>query len=163
MKLSSREDQVRVLTALAEMYPQEADVERLATELSSDVEQLQRMLHLLVENGLIDAQHATFSHHMFDHWDMPRINARGLAFLDADGGLGKQLGRVTVEFDAEVLRSLMLQQVESSALAATEKSRLKTALSIAGTEALKTLTKALVEGALQRWPDAIRLVQTLPG
>ena len=163
MDIANREDQLRVLSALARLYPAVASPETLAAELACSEEQLQRMLNLLIEHELVEGEDASFAEHLFTHWDCLRITAAGLSHANADGGLGAQLKRITVDFDEDALRALMHGRVDASSLPAEEKSRLRQAITMAGQEALKTTTRALVEVALQRWPEALQLMQTLPG
>lgn len=92
-----------------------------------------------------------------------RITARGLDFLADDGGLSAMLGTVTVKLHADTLRELLEARVSRSDLPAEEKNRLIDHLHHLPAEALKTVTKRLVEAALDRLPDAIQLLQTLPG
>ena len=79
-----------------------------------------------------------------------------------DGGLTAILGVVTVRFDADTLKALIEARVERSDLPPQEKSRITKWLQQAGSETLKEATKRLVGAALDRLPDAIQLLQTLP-
>ena len=92
-----------------------------------------------------------------------RITAAGLDFLQDDGGLTAILGVVTVRLDAETIRALIEDKIEEADIPPEEKSRLIRWASTAGTEALKEATKRLVGAALDHAPDALRLLQTLPG
>lgn len=89
------------------------------------------------------------------------INARGLDFLQQDGGLGAILNVVTIRFEAETLRRLVAAKVEESSLPPEEKGRIRTALESMGAEGLKALAKGLVEKGLQHAPDALTWVQAL--
>lgn len=89
------------------------------------------------------------------------ITAFGMDFLEADGGLRAILGTVTVRFDADTLRALLVGQVEAADASPAEKSRIKTLLQDVAADGLKDATKALLELAWRRAPDAIQLLETL--
>lgn len=94
---------------------------------------------------------------------MARITAAGLDFLADDGGLTAILGVVTVRLDADTIRAMIEDKLDATDMPAEDKSRLTRWLSTAGSEALKEATKRLVGAALDHAPDALRLLQTLPG
>lgn len=82
-----------------------------------------------------------------------RITAKGLDFLEDDGGLSALLGVVNVKLHVDTIRDLLLSKVENSSLPTPEKTWLKKQVESMSGEALKLITKSLVEEGLQRMPD----------
>lgn len=89
--------------------------------------------------------------------------ARGLDFLQDDGGLTAMLNVTTIRLDAETVRALIEEKVEAAAIPEDEKHRLINWLKTARAEALQEATSRLVGAALDQAPAAIRLLQTLLG
>lgn len=120
-------------------------------------------------NVMYLAQHDLVDASLTDGLDGPpivllaRINARGIDFLEADGGLSAILNLVTVRFDADSLKALMAARVDESALPPEEKSKLKKKLLEMGEDALKEVTKRLLGAALDQGPAALQLLQNLLG
>ena len=152
MKLD-RELQLEVLRALRESYP------RSMTEVElPDVPWLQQNLWYLHELGLIDGE--KFESFNGQFIGVTKVTAKGLDFLEDDGGLSAILGTITVRFDAEDLRTAMAARVEASELPVEEKRRVTHAIRSLPAQALGALTTRLVNAAVDRWPDALRLLQT---
>lgn len=161
MDISDANEQQRVLTALKSSFPSPLNIKALAAAVGSSADGIQPMLALLRANELITCiDQTTFSGPWLTE---PRITSRGLSHIRADGGLGATLSTVTVTFDAATLQALIAARIDASNLPATEKSALRKSLSSITDAALRELTKALVEGALNRWPDALPLLRTLLG
>lgn len=160
MELLDRALQRELLAGLAEAYPSQLPSESLGFQQDDRAWTVNATY--LAEHGLIDITSA-------EPYSGPyvvvtaRITAKGLDFLQDDGGLTAILGVVTVRLDAETIRALIEDKIEETAMPAEEKSRLTKWLSTAGSEALKEATKRLVGAALDHAPDALRLLQTLPG
>ena len=93
----------------------------------------------------------------------PQITAAGLDFLEDDGGVSAILKSVTVKLDRDDLRALIEARVEASNLPPDEKSRLTHAIRSLSAQALRDLTTRLVNEAVDRLPDAVRLFQTYAG
>lgn len=160
MDILDRDLQLRILAGLAERYPDELPVESLGFE--QDDRAWNVNVRYLREHGLVECQGAralsgpsvVFA---------ATITAKGLDFLQDDGGLTAILGVVTVRLDAETIRALIEDKIEATDMPEQEKSQLMRWLATAGSEALKEATKRLVGAALDHAPDALRLLQTLPG
>lgn len=157
MELLDRALQRRLLTDLAEKYPDWRPAASLGFEASD---------RPWVVNATYLAEHELVRLKLPGDGtkNCPRaakITAKGLDFLQEDGGLTAILGVITVRLDAETIRDLIDDKVEASDLSAEDKSRLKGWLSTAGTEGLKEATKRLVNAGLDHAPQAIPLLLQL--
>jgi hypothetical protein len=149
--------QRELLIKLSTSYPEGLSAEELGFQ-PSDM-QLVRELAYLGEHQLVKPVMArTLSEPMAAVH--ATITANGLDFLAEDGGLRAILATVTVRLDAETLRALLLAQVEHADAPPEQKSRLKALLQDVATDGLKDATKALLELAWRRAPDAIQLLET---
>ena len=90
----------------------------------------------------------------------PQITAKGLDFLEDDGGVSAILNTVTVKIDQEDLRLLIAARVEASDLPPEKKAPLIQAMRSLPAQALRDLTTRLVNEAVDKLPDALRLFQT---
>lgn len=86
------------------------------------------------------------------------ITAKGIDFLEDDGGLSAILGMVTVRFEAETLRAILSMQVELSVQDEGLKKRLLTNIRHLKSEALKSAVQELAAMAIRSVPDAIQLL-----
>lgn len=161
MELMDRDLQRRLLTKLAEAYPLHSQSVDLG--FAQDDRAWIFNAQYLAEHALVEAVPVT----MMDgrcFTPRARITARGLDFLQDDGGLTAILGTLTVRLDAETIRALIEEKIEASTeLPPEDKSRLMHWVSTAGAEALKEATKRLVGAALDHAPQALQLLQRLPG
>ena len=151
-----RDLQRRVLHALRDTYPNWPDIGSLPDHENPA---LSANLCYLDEHELIALQPAVGR----NPWsrDSPvRITAKGLDFLEDDGGLSAILGTVTVKFAPDDLRALIAARVDSSPWPAAEKSRLRHALQSVPTKALQTFLDRFVREAVARSPDALQQLQT---
>ena len=161
MKLD-RDYQRHLLEQLAESYPVGHDVRDLLQGLEGEAEAkyLANMMYL-DEHGLIESS-ISFGLDGHASMGMPRINHRGMDFLTDDGGLTAILGVVTVKLHADTIRELITAKIDSAPIPEEQKSSLKQHLSTLSAEAMKALTKSLVEKGLQSVPDIVHWLQTLP-
>lgn len=153
-----RDLQRRILEKLATAYPDRLEGADLVVDGASEREMTSNVWYLN-EHGLVDASVSEFM-------NAPRrvngavITARGLDFLQDDGGVSAILQTVTVRLHADTIRDLIAARIEQAELPAEKKSALIELLRKAPEEALKTVTKRLVEAALSRLPDAVQLLST---
>lgn len=89
------------------------------------------------------------------------ITAKGIDFLEGDGGLGAILGTVTVKLHEDTLRQLIEAKVQASNLPEEQKSGILKALREAPGETTKQLITRLVDLGMENAPKAIPLIQTL--
>jgi hypothetical protein len=95
-----------------------------------------------------------FPHDLSD----PRITARGLDFLEDDGGLSAILGLVTVRFEADTLRELLSASLDQSTAPQEARAKAKGLLSKLSGEALGELVRQLVGVAVAKAPEALPLI-----
>ena len=93
----------------------------------------------------------------------PQITAKGLDFLEDDGGVSAILRTITVKLDPDDLRTLMAGRIEASDLPSDEKDRLSQAIRSLPAKTLRELTARLVNEAVDHLPGALRLFQTAAG
>lgn len=161
MELLDRALMRKMLETLAEGYPHAVDAKLLMVDPQSR-ETLRHVAYLaehgLVENeflGMLDAGNVLLS---------SRLTARGLDFLQDDGGLTAVLNVVTVRLDAETIRGLIEERIEADkSMPQAEKSLLMDWVKTAGKEALSEATKRLITAALDQAPSVLQLLQVLKG
>ena len=93
----------------------------------------------------------------------PGQTAKGLDFLEDDGGISAMLRTITVKIDREDLRSLIAARLEASDLPPEEIATLSHAMNSLPAQALRDLTTRLVNEAVDQWPGALRLFQMYAG
>ncbi|MGY2157139.1 hypothetical protein [Pseudomonas tolaasii] len=153
---TNRELQKEILEHLREAYPNSSD---RVTAINGGGETLAN-LHYLKGHGMVDFQSVEFldgsrkTHSVI-------ITAKGIDFLEDDGGLGAILGTVTVKLHEDTLRQLIEAKVQASNLPAEQKSGILKALREAPGETTKQLITKLVDLGMENAPRAIPLIQTL--
>lgn len=143
--------QKQLLEGLRSVYP--------ATELyQPGTDELARRrsvnLHYLLEHELISGKaESTYSDGISY---VVRINAKGLDFLQGDGGLSAILGVVTVKLHDETILKLMDGRIDAD-LAATDvaKTEAKSALRRLPEAVLKTLVEEITKKGLDHFPDLL--------
>lgn len=155
--------QLHLLQRLAESYPQPAYhlIDYLKELRGQDEKRYIANIAYLGEHGLVDAavKYGMESVSV----SAPTITARGMDFLADDGGLSAILDTVTVKLHADTIRDLLLAKVDEIPLPAAEKSAIRKQLSTLSGEALKEVTKHLVQKGLHNLPDAVEWFRHLPG
>ena len=85
-----------------------------------------------------------------------RITARGLDFLEDDGGLSAILGVVTVKFEAETLKALIDNNILKTADLPEEKKGLfRKALAVASEATLQEIMAELVRVGASKGPEML--------
>jgi len=153
MKLD-RALQKKILEVLGSVYPEPLGA-RIYLLGDPDKVLLRANLAYLGELGLVESILPAAEQRAH----VPRINAtkitaKGLDFLEQDGGLSAILGTVTVKLHADTIRDLLETRIMESQLPATEKKRFVDQLKELPGEALKTLTNKLIEKACDN-PEAV--------
>ncbi|WP_136477014.1 hypothetical protein [Pseudomonas sp. DG56-2] len=147
--------QKKILEHLREVYPRESS----SVTKIDDPSQTLGNLYYLRELGLIDIAASDYVngtkkiHHA-------TITAKGIDFLEDDGGVGAILGTLTVKLHEDTLRQLIEAKVQSASLPEEQKSSLLKALREAPGDAIKQLTTKLVEAGLDHGSKAGPLLQT---
>lgn len=149
-----RAKQRELLSLLRAEYPDSVNIQGRPDHEEASRNLLYLEEHDLVKNNTSKAMNASAS------VIMSKITAKGIDFLAEDGGLTAVLGVVTVRLEAESIRALITARLDQADVPAPQRTSLKAALHTMSSEALKTLTKRLVEEALLRGPNAVQLLRT---
>jgi hypothetical protein len=147
MKLD-RTMQYEILTQLSDIYPSDFMVNDLTLSVKED---LQSNLFYLSEHNLIEPVINRTGNNVNPTPTIitAKITAKGLDFLEADGGISAILSTITVKFDAENIRSLIHDKIMSSELPPEKKMTLVKKLKEFSGEVLKTVALKLIEQGLE--------------
>lgn len=151
-----RDAQRRILTGLAEIYPQMADPDSLQAEVGGD--DYDKNLFYLQEHGLVKVG-------ITDLMDggivfgPPRITAKGMDFLENDGGMSAILNTVTVRLHDDTIRDLLIRQVDKAEGPAPLKAQLIAAIRAAPAKALSQVADHAVRQGIESLPDAVGQLQ----
>ncbi len=161
MKLNRRL-QRQTLERLREAYPERLEIREMEAIRALDPEQFTANLYYLQEHGLIESS-------IRENLMMPvealdaRITARGLDFLEDDGGLDAILRTVTVRFEADSLRDVFERHLDASNLDQSVKSTLRQKLRSLPAEALQQVVLKMLDSGLAQAPGALQQLGTLLG
>lgn len=148
-----RDLQREILIRLSEKYPDRLDLQQWAREVPT----LRANLYYLYEHGLMEGSESReMSGSRFING---QITAKGIDFLEGDGGLTAILGVVTVRLHDETIRDLIAARIQESDLPAEEKTGLLHQLKELRGESIKHLTMKLLDAGLENAPKAIPLIQ----
>lgn len=153
MKLD-RELQLKLLNDLAEKYPNQIGVQQWAKDNPS----VTPNMHYLADHGLISGQ-ASKNISGDQTYILAKITAAGMDFLADDGGLTAILGVVTIKLHADTIEALLVAKIEASDLPPEKKSWLRETIKSLSVDALKDLSKKLMEQGLAHAPDIIPLIE----
>lgn len=158
-----REVQRKILERLRNRYP--SPVSQFQLSQIEGVRNLDSNVAYLNEHGLLKSE-MKFSAdgNCTPNWNTAVLTARGVDFLEDDGGLTAILGKITVRLDAESVRELLAQKVESeTSLPAEQKSSLLAAIRKLPETMLQDAAKRLMAEGLAHAPHTIQLLQKLVG
>src|SRR5579863_2592521 len=114
----------------------------------------------LEEHGLCDAGTSlALDGHI--SWGGSKITARGLDFVEDDGGLSAVLRVITVKLHADSLRELLAARIEAAPITREEKTTLKSRVAQLSQTGLTTVVEELVKAGLQYAPNVAELLRTL--
>lgn len=153
MKLD-RSKQLNMLQALANVYP------RYTSDIGSGdiTEDDLTNLWYLKEQGLVEGglEMSTTDAFLFDG---VKITAKGLDFLEGDGGISAILGTLTVRLHADSIKALLMSRVDLLTVPPEKKSWLKKQLETASNETIKKIVGTLVDEGVKRVPDLMSLIE----
>ena len=156
MKLD-RKLQLEVLRKLRKAYPGRVSIYDLPR-----YDQLLATLDYLDEHGLVDVLHDKTMGN--PHAILAsKITAKGLDFLEDDGGMSAILSTDIVKLNPDDLRALLANRLEASDLPDKEKSTLARAIRSLPTTGLQSLIERLVNDALAKGPDVLQILQQIGG
>jgi hypothetical protein len=155
-----RELQRTILEACKAVFPENASGDALI-KLSDDVNHVTANLVYLQQHGLIDLKAIQSLSSLIIAW--AKITAKGIDFLEDDGGLSAVLGVVTVKFHEDTIKNLLIDRIEKSAEPETAKNALVKQVKSLPAEGLKTLTTEALKAALTDLPNAMHRLHTWLG
>ena len=82
-----------------------------------------------------------------------RITAKGLDFLEDDGGLSAILGTVVVKLHSDTIRQLLENRISESDLSKEKKSWLQDQIKNLSNDSLAAVTRELVRRGIEHIPD----------
>lgn len=152
----NRELQRELLSRMSEVYPRGVFFNDLPGEVPEKILNLLYLAdHGLCDSGLIPSLGGNYTA------SESIITARGLDFLEDDGGLSAVLGTVTVKLHGDTIRELLASKIEALDLPAAEKKSLRSQLATLPATALQGATLYLVQAGLSHLPDAAAWLQSL--
>lgn len=154
-----RELQHKILRTLSDCYPMGFDGRYWNLDPGGNHEDLVANLLYLAEHGLLAHGFARYSGDWVE--EIPgtiRITAKGMDFLEDDGGLSAILGVVTIKFHDDTIKSLIEAKILQSDLPQPEKKRWTDQLRSLPAEATKHLVLRLVDKGLDSGPAALAAI-----
>ncbi|RZZ90625.1 hypothetical protein [Pseudoxanthomonas winnipegensis] len=121
---------------------------------------LAREVLYLQGHGLVTALTKEFDGEVHLGW--VQITHQGRDYIDSTGGLGAELGVVTVRLHEDTIRQLLISQVRGSDADDTVKGKLVDQLKALPAEGVSKLAERALEQSLRYMPDVIRWLQTTP-
>lgn len=156
-----RELQLQILSLLRDCYPAQGFTNRLAEQMGADHHHLCCNAAYLLEHDLLDGEIRLTNDGSKNM--MPgrlTITAKGLDFIEEDGGLSAVLGTVTVRLHADSVRDLIAAQIELSELDSSTKAKLIDTVKTLPAQGLEAVVTGLAREGLARLPNAIHWLQT---
>lgn len=156
LKMIDRAFQRKILETAREAYP--LGIMDPAHEFADrGKRELWANIQYLVEHGLIEGIDASTLGDPVSYADV-RITARGIDFLEDDGGLSAILGTVTVRFDHGQFREMLAAHVEKMEGDPSAKAQLKAVIRSLPADGLKAVALQALMAGLQNLPsiDAVR-------
>lgn len=155
-----RDLQRKLLEELRTHYPAPHVTNRM-DHLHPDPRHLMANSAYLIEHGLVAGKMRMTSTGNTDF--MPTrlvLTARGLDFLEDDGGLTAILGTLTVKLHADSIRNLLAARIEAAELEDSVKSQLISEVKSLPAKGLEAMIGGLAKEGLARVPNAIQWLQT---
>lgn len=160
--------QLEVLRKISEVYPFSWRPQ-LKVE-SAEYHSLAINIHYLKGHGLLSESSTITKDNPLDDntngillINKPKITEKGLDFLQDDGGLSAILNTLTIKFEADQLRTILVNQINQSNLEPEKKKSIKDALDELPSESIKHLTMKLLDEGLENLPSAILLIASYLG
>ncbi|HCA23620.1 MAG TPA: hypothetical protein DEP32_05570 [Pseudomonas sp.] len=155
---NDRQLQKKALTYLKGIYPSRCDVKTLAVEMDAVPIHLLRNLTYLREHDLVTGSFSVNRDALAP--SMVGITAKGIDFIEEDGGLSAILGVVTVRLHADTVRDLLLAQIEEADAESSVKEQLKATVNNLPAKGLEALVTRLASEGITRLPNAVQWLQT---
>jgi hypothetical protein len=139
--------QKTILLKLRDIYPEVGEINKL---FEPNDQKLQTNLFYLVEHDLIESEAVRNAYPMPRQIMTAEITARGLDFLEDDGGLGAILNVVTIRLETDTLRQLLETKINASDMPEADKQTLLAKLKSFSGDVLKSVIIKLIEKSLER-------------
>ena len=138
--------QREILTQLKNYYPEDVQIDKL--HLNYEQQELQGNLFYLLEYRLIESDTvAKYLGGIPMEMISAKISAKGLDFLEDDGGVGTILNSITIKFDIKNIRDILQDNIIASSLTKEEKQTLiKRIKGMSGEAIQDVITDLLSEG-----------------
>lgn len=146
--------QLRVLNLLADINPRPAFL--TADFVGARPPEIASVRSYLVDHGLITSVQSDGPYGIQSHGY--RITAKGLDFLEDDGGLTAVLGVLTVRLHDDTIKALVAAKIHEADLPEPEKKRYLDQLRELPAETTKHLVLKLVDLGLEQGPKAIETI-----
>lgn len=114
-------------------------------------------IRYLEQHGLIELGRTNFMGGPPWH----EITAKGIDFLDEDGGLSAVLGVVTVRFEAETMRALLLARAEADEGDPNVREQIVAQLRSLPAAAIQQVSQQAVAEAIRQMPNAMQWLRTV--
>lgn len=152
MKLD-RELQRKILEKMSEIYPSPYEETIQSLDTTSEKSKIGANISYLVEHKLVciapDPKRGLCY----------KITAKGMDFLQDDGGLSAILGTVTVRLHADTIKDLVEARIVGSAMPETEKKRFIDTIRSLPAEATRHLAMKLIDIGLDKAPSIGGLIK----
>lgn len=153
MKQLDRARQRALLEQAAEAYPDAVELGGSPPLPHPDT--ITADLHYLIENGLLKES----AESNWD-WQSYKITAKGIDFLSEDGGLSAVLGVVTVRFEAETMRALLIARAEAEESEPTMREQVLAQLKALPAATIQQMSQQAVAEAIRQMPNAVQWLYT---
>lgn len=157
-----RELQRKILLTLSEHYP--AGILEEIEELGQDRKHVLVQLFYLAEHGLLENGYGKSdfigAETEFFCKQESVITAKGLDFLEDDGGLSAVLGVQTIKIHDDTIKDLIEAKIQASDLLPQDKQRFIAKLKELPAETTKHLVLKLVDLGIDKAPGAISVLGT---
>lgn len=150
-EILNREFQYEILKCLADVYPSSLSERELPQVSGNSLKAHVRYLH---EHGLVSSSwyNLASGNALLGETN---ITAKGLDFLQDDGGLGAILNVVTVRLDDETVKALMVKHVEKQDADRERKNAMIEVIKKLPAEAVKRAGTRLIEKGLDEFPNLL--------
>ncbi|MCP1229842.1 hypothetical protein [Acetobacter indonesiensis] len=121
-----------------------------------------RDIRYLADHGLCRPEYLEQHNDMRWHWAEPvRITTQGLDWLSEDGGLTAEKRTLTVKFDEDQFKALLIAKVDQSDATEEEKSKVKEAISKGSTVVLQAALTEVTKTGIAFLPHGFQWLQKL--
>lgn len=154
----SRELQKLILTQYASVYPDLVSENFEYEGFSKDA--AKSNIFYLSEHGLIEGSW-TYELDGKPFSGALRIPAKGMDFLQDDGGLSAILGTITIKLHDDKIRALLIDRIEKSDADPVSKGGMIAAIKALPAEALKKLAHKAMDAGIEHLPRKFEQLQAL--